>query len=248
MGKRWIFAPLLAAAVAGPPLLMHEEGKNTTGDVTQSASFPDQFWQGQNNLGLTTQIPGESPAIAGLSDEEAALLDPNRITYSPGAIDFREAFRFDANPQWLQKNWPHVSSSPSLDGYAGYRVPLVTGPNPQDITGALTYYFNNKGLCERITFYGYAADPSRIIHLATETFGLSASRDLGSGTYTGMYSRRVRSFLAIDAATNVVSQSAQKKAQITFEVNNPKGKFMLSPEVSRIVESRATTQQASFRR
>ena len=127
-------------------------------------------------------------------------------------------------------------------------MPLVTGPNPQDITGALTYYFNGQGLCERITFYGYATDPSRIIHLATETFGLSANRDLGKGIYSKVFSRRVRSFLAIEAATNVVSRSAQKKSQITFEINNPKGKFNLSPEVSRIVANRKSTRQTSFRR
>ena len=76
MGKRWIFAPLLAAAVAGPPLLMNEDGRNASTEATQAALFQNQFWQGQSAPGQNSLVQqGDSPAISGLSSEESALLD-----------------------------------------------------------------------------------------------------------------------------------------------------------------------------
>ena len=275
MGKRWLFAPLLAAAVAGPAAFIDDGKQNTQSSQTESSDNPIssvQAWltggpsaagdsadlqrSSQNPYSGTqtasldgsirdgSLLPADLSADGILFNDEAAMLDRESILYAPGAVDLRQAFRFDASPQWLQQNWPRVSTIQSLDGLNGIRVPFVSGPNQNDVTGALSYYFDRQGTCERITFYGYSGDPTRITQMAIGHFRMTADASLGGGFYTGRYSRSIRNLLALQPE----SQSTdQRRYQVTLEINNPQGRYQLSPEASRLVQP-STTRNASFRR
>jgi len=261
MSRRWIFAPLLAAAVAAPAVLMdkkggtetqNENGDFDTGDFTVGHFTGGDF--GANDYTAAISAAGGNgivqadPRLDRLTADEAEMLNPNSISYAPGARDFREVFRFDANPAWLQKNWPLVTRSQSLDGLASYRVPLVTGPNPNDLTGALTYYFNNKNVCERISFYGFTADASRVIQLGTETFGLKADKNFGSGIYTSQFGRKVRSVLVIENPAIILKDEAQPRIPVMIELNNPYGKYSLSPETQGTFNNRSGLSNADSAR
>lgn len=245
MSKRWLFAPLLATAVAAPAMLMDKksatDAQNENGNFAAGDFAPSDFAANDFSATLTgAGGPGfvqNDPRLNGLTAEEAEMLNPNSISYAPGATDFREVFRFDGNAAWLQKNWPVVTCSRSLDGLTSYRVPLVTGPNPHDLTGALTYYFNNKNFCERISFYGFTGDATRVIQLGTETFGLNADRNLGSGIYTCQFGRKVRSVMVIEYAAIIVKDESQRRIPVMIELNNPYGKYLLSPETQEMIHN-----------
>jgi hypothetical protein len=234
LGRRWIFAPLLAAAVAGPALLMNDSQDQASSSSMASASASLASWLQGDASTESSVMTTDGP----LHEDEAQMLDPQSIAYAPGAVDFREAFRFDAKPEWLEKNWRLISTVHSLDGIQGYRVPLVTGPNPHDLTGALTYYFSEKGLCERITFYGTTADATKITQVATEDFQLKPDNKLGRGVYSTRFAWQVRSLLAIESVSQASTFAGQRRFQVSLELNNPKGVFTLSPEMSSIVQSR----------
>ena len=54
----------------------------------------------------------------------------------------------------------------------GYRVPLVTGTQEDDLAGSLTYYFTKNQHCRRITFQGTTGDARRLVALLSARFGM----------------------------------------------------------------------------
>ncbi len=77
--------------------------------------------------------------------------------------DFGEVLRFDISTQWIAERWPHVSTGLAQMQLNGHRVPLVTGIEPTDLAGSLTYYFSPQQRVERLVFHGTTGDPSRLI-------------------------------------------------------------------------------------
>ena len=237
--RRWLFIPLLAAAVAGPPILMQEErGEDGATAKADAGSFLDFFHSKDDGNRIDLEKASSNNPNA-LHQDEIDLLDRNSLAYAPGARDFREVFRFDANTQWLQNNWPRISIVASREDYTGYRVPLVTGPNPDDLTGSLTFYFDRTNMCQRISFSGVVSDPNRLLRFARDTFQMQPEQRLGPGIYTTEVARQVRSLLAIESPKVLYADQSQQTLNVTLELNNPRGNFRLSQELQAMVRSAA---------
>lgn len=85
-------------------------------------------------------------------------------------INLDEIFRFDASPSWVQQRWQRVSTCPNLDGLRGLRVALVTGTNPNDLHGSLTYFFDVNQTVQRISFQGWTGDSTKLLQFLTQKF------------------------------------------------------------------------------
>ena len=80
--------------------------------------------------------------------------------------------RFDVSPAWVVARWPRVSTGLAQLQLQGYRVPLVTGTDQDDVAGSLTYYFNPKQQVQRLTFHGTTGDARSMVALLSTRFGL----------------------------------------------------------------------------
>ena len=88
--------------------------------------------------------------------------EPLKNHYGPAVTDFLDLFDFSVTPDWIEANWSNAAIVGPLTT-RGYRVPISTGPEPSDLVGSLTYYFNNRLEVEKITFEGYTGDLDRLL-------------------------------------------------------------------------------------
>lgn len=127
------------------------------------------------------------------SDEEAANSEQSEIameesTGAPTAdrseaepLDLAEVFRFDVSPAQVSPTWNRIPAHPRDQRLRGYRVPLLTGTAPGDLTGSLAYYFD-KERPRRITFTGSTADPLPLVTFLSREFGFRRLPSRGSTT------------------------------------------------------------------
>lgn len=82
-------------------------------------------------------------------------------------------FRFDITPGWVEQNWDFVTACVGPMNLQGYRVSLVTGPSPDDLTGVLTYYFDNHKQLQQIQFQGTTGHLGRLTAMLRQQFHMS---------------------------------------------------------------------------
>lgn len=144
-------------------------------------------------------------------------------------FDLREIIRFDISPPWVQQRWSRSSAAPqSEQGYQGLRVPLVAGTGTADLTGALTYYFDEKNEVQRIQFQGSSNNPNAIEKLLTTYFQFQAVDDV-RGLYAPVFDQQARGMLRFSMPAFYDRNQAAQQTQVAFEINSTKGDYQLSP-------------------
>ncbi len=83
---------------------------------------------------------------------------------------FEPFFRFDISPSWVEQNWDFVTACVGPMNLQGYRVALVTGSSPDDLTGVITYYFDNRKKLQQIGFQGTTGDLGRLTAMLNSHF------------------------------------------------------------------------------
>jgi hypothetical protein len=104
--------------------------------------------------------PQDAKELASLIGQGSA--DSRPVEGGPIA-DLGEILNFSVTPRWIMDRWPRVSAALSDLDLHGYRVALVTGTDPTDVAGSLTYYFTPKQRLQRITLFGTTGDASKLI-------------------------------------------------------------------------------------
>ena len=154
----------------------------------------------------------------------------------PPVQNLTEVFRFDVTPRWVTGRWPRVSTVLSEAHLEGLRVPLVTGKAPDDVAGSLTYYFDKQHVVQRLTFHGYTGDDTRIVALATQSFGLKSKPTLGAGLYLLSWGGASKSALRINLAPVVRSADIHRRLEVMLEINRPRSYYGMSPEFEKLLE------------
>lgn len=154
MFRKLFLLALPIGAVAGP-IVIHS-GPKWVSEATASLS-PGSDSQAQEGSSVSTVSSGEALGNMPLEGAEVE--------------QFWEVLRFDLTPNSLAQRWPRVSASGTDLSLQGYRVPLVTGTDPDDLAGSLTYYFNYQRQLQRIAFSGTTGDYRRLLQLLTTHYG-----------------------------------------------------------------------------
>lgn len=147
-----LFVGVLAACVAVPYLLL---------DKNLSQTARAQF----NRLLGRSASTDENP-LANLQLPWSGGTDKaTTVEASAPAVvaTLEEAFRGDVTPHWVTSRWPRVSTVLSETEQLGMRVAFVSGTQPDDVAGSLTYYFDDHHHLQRITFYGLTGDERRLM-------------------------------------------------------------------------------------
>jgi hypothetical protein len=122
-------------------------------------------------------------------NDSAALGRVRRRTESPPIVGppgapLEHLLSFEITPEWVSENWSRVSTRLAELDLDGWRVAVATGTTATDLTGSITYYFDQKRRVQRITLHGYAADASRIVNMAASRFGMQRIPSDGQDLYT----------------------------------------------------------------
>jgi hypothetical protein len=83
-----------------------------------------------------------------------------------------EVLRMDVTKEWIYQRWARKSTSTSDLELFGVRVPLVSGTQLTDVAGALTYYFDQAGQVQKLTFNGRTGDTTAVRNLVAQAYGL----------------------------------------------------------------------------
>jgi len=139
-----------------------------------AAAFPAVFysvpgvWKAVREAWYSTGNENSTVAVdaATTADDESAAPPVE----GPPVGNLAEVLRFDVTADWIQSRWPQVATGLAHLPLQGYRVPLVTGTDPADLAGSLTYYFNPKQQVQRITFHGTTGDTRKLVSLLTNYY------------------------------------------------------------------------------
>ena len=151
--------------------------------------------------------PGAAPGLN---------LPPNAspADYAP-LPSLAEVLRFDATVEWILHRWPRVTTGLPYLQLQGYRVPLMTGANPTDVAGSLTYYFNARQQVQRITLRGATGDPSVLATILASRYNFT--RRLTNDPSVVLYE-------AVDSSNQPVGSLKIRSAPVV-KANQPYSRF-----------------------
>ena len=149
-------------------------------------------------------------------------------------VSLQEVLRLEVTPDWVVSRWPRVATVVGELEWSGMRVPLITGNNPSDFVGSLTYYFDGGQKLRRIALEGQAGDERALVTLAVQQFGLQPEPSLGGGLYAYRWNGQPISVLAVQYAPVVQADSPQQR-HIALEVNVPSPGWRVSPQMKALL-------------
>ena len=230
----------------GPPLQhpMQLHSMPSVG-VSNAASFPNSSVETRS--GPVAAVPGGTDQ---LWDYTLGTPTLNQIQQQPttsvggGVVsDLREVLRFDIVPGWLPQRFARVSTVTSNVQMDGLRVPLITGTQPKDIAGTLTYYFDASQALKRINLHGLTGDPSQLANLMVQYYQLKPEQSLGGQLFTTRWNNRITSVLQIAPAPIIYAGADHSKYILFLELNQPTNQYGLSTEASEVLRSAQAIQR-----
>jgi hypothetical protein len=218
-------ATLLLGTALGTPYVLFETESGT-----------------QLRQAVSTGVPSETPSTESTwveldsnSNPKSNLVSPEIGPYRPVPpgenwagvaqlpIDLRQVIRFDVTPDFVFQNFPRVSTVLSDLNFDGLRVPLISGTQPFDVAGSLTYYFDINKSVRRIQFQGVTGDPGPLTQLMIQHYRLNPEKSLGGQLLTMRWNNRVTSFIHIAPAPVVSAQQPNARFAFFMEINKPAG-------------------------
>ncbi len=233
---------LIALAFSAPMLISHKERSaqndsapgmpapwsNPAPQSTASADNPFQFASSRSPIsGTANNTATVSPATPG-----STMSEPVYWAFTSPA----EYLRFDIDRDWITTRWPQVSTVPGEDNLTGLRVPLVSGPRPQDLHGSLTYYFDGKQQVQRIGFRGWTGDAGQLVSFVTG-LGMQESSSSGVGLYTVKIWGKPKGVLRLDNPPVLRNDAPTERLMLLLELTNPQGSIAVSRQVQDILKA-----------
>lgn len=211
--------------------------------------------ENNNVIGMVpgSGMSGVDPAMMGMTPDygaaqtmtfggNAAAPDFSSPMQFTPVVNFGEIFNYGITPAWVGQRWDRVSNVPAADGLRGKRVALVTGTNSWDMHGALTYYFDEYQKCRRITFRGWAGDPSRLIELLKANHGLKQQPTHWAGFYLAKSWRKSTGAMLMKSPTVTYVDNKVQQMGVLMELNDPKSKHELSQDFIALIRGSQQSQ------
>ena len=262
--RHFLFLLLLVAAVAGPALYFNVSSPadwlSDNSDRPQASRVParlSSYSLSPDRLNSPVSLPVASrnvnndfnPSQNGLLSPPAAPIANTTVLPGDGngpygnaiPLEFMpitnlgEIIRFDVSPEWVRQRWERASLTDGDIGLTGMRVPLVTGVNANDLFGSLTYYFDSQQTVQRITFQGWAGDPSRMVGFLTSSYGFKNQPTSAAGLYVTKRFGYSTGVLYMQHSNVIQRSNPTQQVAMMLEVNNPNGPYRLSQEVTAAV-------------
>jgi hypothetical protein len=168
----------------------------------------------------------------------SAYSNANYATVQTPVVPLEEALQVQIHPQWIVARWPHVTTVVSETNLSGYRVPIITGHQPHDVVGSLTYYFDHTHKLRRISLIGNTRDENKIVALTMQQFALRPEPTLQGGLFLARNGQTPLSALLIQYAPMLSADASQPDRTIHLEWNAPMNGMALSAEMMQKIAGR----------
>lgn len=173
-----ILPAMFIFAIGGAAYIYHQEQAGETAPLSKMLS---------KGATLVESVIGEDSDDEADSTGESRKADGEQTAADNGSgtVELGDVFRFDITPEQLRQTSKRVNVNSPDGRLRGYRLPLVTGDSPQDISGSLAYYFEGTR-ARRITFTGSSGDPRLFLEFLSRQFGFNRvnSRNSNVETYS----------------------------------------------------------------
>jgi len=212
-----------------------------------ASALPPQISFLETRTGPPKLVPGKTDQLwdytIGTPTLNQIQQQPN-ITVGGGTVnDLREVLRFDIVPGWLPQRFARVSTVTSNVQMDGLRVPLITGIQPNDIAGTLTYFFDASKSLKRIQLHGLTGDPSKLANLMVQFYQLAPEQSLGGQLFTTRWNNRITSVMQISPAPIMYAGADHSKYILFLELNQPTNQYGLSEEASEVLRTSQAAQR-----
>ncbi len=186
----------------------------------------DQLWN------YTTGVP---------SLPELQINAPSMSIVGGPVADLRDVLRFDITPAWVPQRFSRVSTVLAERNMDGLRVALVTGTQPHDLAGTVSYYFDKQQQLRRINVHALTGDPSQLVGLMMQFYHLEPEPSLGGHLYTARWNNRVTSLMQISPAPVMYATAVNSRYVVFLELNQPAMPYGLSQEASDLLNTGRST-------
>ncbi len=231
---------LIGSAIVGPYFYFGEVDTPSTSLVPSAQAPADSAAYLTDYVGHPNSVGG--PASAYPAQQYSTLPSPPSLTNAP-VSDFREVLRFDVTPAWVPQHFNRVTTVLADTRLDGLRVPFVSGIQPTDIAGSLTYFFDSQQALRRIQLIGTCGDPTLLVNLMLQFYHLQAEPSLGGHLYTSRWNNRVTSVMQLSPAPVIYSHDVHSRYQIFLELNQPTVDYALTAEAEQILRNANLTQR-----
>ncbi len=181
-------------------------------------------------------VPGGSPLASPPAMAPPAAVDESRPAAAPQQSppanhSLTELTDFGLQPAGIMQRWPRVATQLVDGDLAEMRVPFVSGTQPQDLAGSLSYFFDRQQALQRVAFQGATGDPTQLVRWTVEQCGLKAEPALGGGMYLARDAtnpQMVKAALRLRQAPVARQTQPLRKYFVQLELNRPGGDLTLS--------------------
>lgn len=214
-----IIASLLGASVAVPYVTSHSQlGRNAASGPQAPAS----------SAGPSTSAAAASPVA--IAPGQPAAYNPRLDGAQFTSVD--QIFRFDVTKEWVLQNWNRKTIAPTDVGLVSIRVLLVTGTRMSALAGSLTYFFNEQGQVEHISFRGRTGDTTPLVQLLTRNYQFQqVPGSVGEHVYQVGNGEQIQSELRTRPEGVLTSTSPQQSVVVELEFARPGSPRYLPPRV-----------------
>jgi hypothetical protein len=213
-----IIASLLGASIGVP----YFASRSTNGDKPAAGAAP-----------AATAIPARQAAVPPSTLPPIATPLLPAVPAPPESTRFQSVeqfLRFDVTKQWVYQHWTRKSTGPTDVGLFGVRVPLVMGTQMTALAGSLTYFFNNNGQVEHISFHGRTADSSQLVNFIIRNHQFQrVESPAGEQLYQVQHRGRVQSELRTRPEPVLSSASPHSSIDVELELARPGSRRFLPP-------------------
>jgi len=198
-----LFLGVLVAAVVVPYVLLDEH----------LASTVHETWDR-----LLGRVEEEKDEV--LNALHAANYSPASGHGTSVQTPLEQVFRFDLTPQWISSRWPRVSTVAGSDPeQLAMRVVLVTGTQPDDIAGSLTYYFDRHHQMQRITFTGLTREPRRLLAAVVGPYRLKSQPTTDAAYYIAGDPKNPTSEVIVRHMPVLVAEAGIANAEVEVDLS-----------------------------
>jgi hypothetical protein len=234
---------LLAGAAGGPYMLLETEaGKQATQGASQLLGT--QGTAAEEGTYFDSQ-PANAWYLTGREQVSNALnTQLTDVSLQQTAIhSLTEVLRFDMTPAAIFQKFPRVTTVLAETQLDGLRVPLVTGTNPSDIAGTLTYYFDRYQRLQRVTIHGITGDPTRFLAELQQSYHLQQQPSLGGSLYLLTWNGRPTSLAYVSPAPVIYADSPYSRFNVLIEINQQGLEYGMSAEGQHLLQAGKEAQR-----
>ncbi|MCG8450100.1 MAG: hypothetical protein MI725_11050 [Pirellulales bacterium] len=216
MFSRVLGIPILLAAVVGVPYIA-TNGPNL-GSLWEKT--PTQVVEDGGGASRLPELPPELTALP--QRPGGSVYSTSTPLEGIHSLSLAEIFHFNLTKEWVYQRWARKSTALADLGLYGIRVPLVSGTQLHDLAGALTYYFDETGRVQRISFRGHTGDTSQLIMLLSRNYGLQRQNTAIAG----------EQLYQVRRGEQVFSELRTRPAPVLW-ANSPHDSFLVELEMQR---------------